>query len=92
MYIASNLLKAKDDDETRILLESFDWYLVPVLNPDGYDFSHASFLNRLWRKSRAGASNRAAGLFGKTIFQQINNGLSNSVCPGIDLNRYSIVK
>lgn len=32
------------------LVDSFDWYLVPVLNPDGYSFSHDS--DRLWRKNR----------------------------------------
>lgn len=24
------------------LLEGIDWYLLPVLNPDGYDFSHTT--------------------------------------------------
>lgn len=32
-------------------LERFTWYIVPTVNPDGYEFSHTS--DRMWRKSRA---------------------------------------
>ena len=32
------------------VLRSLDWYLVPLLNPDGYEFSHSQ--DRLWRKNR----------------------------------------
>ena len=32
------------------LLEKLDWYILPVLNPDGYEYSRTS--HRFWRKSR----------------------------------------
>lgn len=32
------------------LVKKFDWYLIPVLNPDGYVY--ANNLERLWRKNR----------------------------------------
>ncbi|XP_046736215.1 carboxypeptidase B-like [Diprion similis] len=32
------------------LFQSVDWYFIPVLNPDGYEFTHTSY--RLWRKTR----------------------------------------
>ncbi|VDI20475.1 Hypothetical predicted protein, partial [Mytilus galloprovincialis] len=32
------------------LVDTYDWYIVPVLNPDGYSYSFAS--DRLWRKNR----------------------------------------
>ncbi|KAG7210207.1 hypothetical protein KM043_011761 [Ampulex compressa] len=35
------------------LLEHVDWYIVPVLNPDGYQFTHSHLMNRLWRKTRS---------------------------------------
>ena len=35
---------------TETLLKHFDFYLVPVLNPDGYSFSWLE--NRFWRKNR----------------------------------------
>jgi len=28
--------------------EDFDWYIVPVLNPDGFEYSHTD--DRMWRK------------------------------------------
>ncbi|KAL0830105.1 hypothetical protein ABMA28_003562 [Loxostege sticticalis] len=33
------------------LLERFDWILMPISNPDGYEFSHRS--SRFWRKTRS---------------------------------------
>lgn len=33
------------------LLENLDWYLIPVVNPDGYEFSHEK--DRLWRRTRS---------------------------------------
>ena len=31
------------------LLEKLDWYILPVLNPDGYEYSRTT--DRMWRKS-----------------------------------------
>jgi len=33
------------------LLTKFDFYILPVVNPDGYEFTHTT--TRLWRKTRA---------------------------------------
>ena len=64
------------------LLEQFDFFIIPVVNPDGYDFSHSthlpSWLNvfsnvassqryRMWRKNKAA--------------------LGGGYCDGVDLNR-----
>lgn len=43
--------KHETDDEVRGLLEKYDWYILPVANPDGYEFCWYS--NRLWRKNRS---------------------------------------
>jgi murein tripeptide amidase MpaA len=32
-------------------LVSVDWYIIPLLNPDGYEYSHE--VDRMWRKNRA---------------------------------------
>ena len=32
------------------VITSVDWYIAPLLNPDGYEFSHTN--DRLWRKNR----------------------------------------
>ena len=33
-------------------VRAVDWYVAPLLNPDGYEFSHTD--NRMWRKNRFG--------------------------------------
>jgi len=53
------------------LLDFYDFYILPVANPDGYEYSFTS--NRLWRKNRA--KNK-----GITSFLL-------SLCDGVDLNR-----
>jgi len=35
-------------------LEKYDYWFLPVVNPDGYEYSHIE--DRLWRKSRSGSS------------------------------------
>uniref|UniRef100_T1J4X5 Peptidase M14 domain-containing protein n=1 Tax=Strigamia maritima TaxID=126957 RepID=T1J4X5_STRMM len=35
----------------RFISDKIDWYILPVLNPDGYEFSHQKL--RLWRKTRS---------------------------------------
>ncbi|XP_041982243.1 carboxypeptidase B-like [Aricia agestis] len=37
-----------------------DWYFVPVVNPDGYHYTHTS--DRLWRKNRARVENTPCGV------------------------------
>uniref|UniRef100_A0A182XED3 Peptidase M14 domain-containing protein n=1 Tax=Anopheles quadriannulatus TaxID=34691 RepID=A0A182XED3_ANOQN len=32
-------------------IQSYDWYVLPVLNPDGYEYSHR--YDRLWSKNRS---------------------------------------
>ncbi|KAJ8711537.1 hypothetical protein PYW07_008779 [Mythimna separata] len=38
-------------DEDRDLLNDVDWIILPLANPDGYEFSHSD--SRLWRKTRS---------------------------------------
>ncbi|XP_005183491.3 zinc carboxypeptidase [Musca domestica] len=45
----NNLLKAETKEMKR-LLKSYDWIYVPVLNPDGLEYTHN--VERLWRKNR----------------------------------------
>jgi murein tripeptide amidase MpaA len=53
------------------LIDSVDWYIMPVANPDGYEYSHST--DRLWRKTRSGA--KADRWWGKRT------------CYGVDPNR-----
>ncbi|XP_055545240.1 zinc carboxypeptidase-like [Wyeomyia smithii] len=45
-----NELVHSEDEAVRELAESYDWYILPVANPDGFVYTHTT--NRLWRKTR----------------------------------------
>ncbi|XP_061388451.1 zinc carboxypeptidase A 1-like [Musca vetustissima] len=57
-YILNQLLSSTDK-EVRMIAESFDWYIVPHANPDGFVYTHTT--DRLWRKTRTPYEN---GCFG----------------------------
>lgn len=40
-FIIKSLLTSKDPDVARIA-DSYNWYIVPILNPDGYKYSFES--------------------------------------------------
>lgn len=48
VFIIDLLLRSTDPTVTR-LVDNLTWYVVPVLNPDGYEYSHTT--NRMWRKT-----------------------------------------
>ncbi|XP_022113411.2 carboxypeptidase B [Pieris rapae] len=50
MYLIHRLVT---DPEARHELNGVDWYILPVVNPDGYEFTRTSRTNRLWRKTRS---------------------------------------
>jgi murein tripeptide amidase MpaA len=60
MYIADGLLSGYGSD-TQItrLLDSYEFLIVPIVNPDGYVYTWTT--NRLWRKNRR---NNGDGTFG----------------------------
>ncbi|XP_014086855.2 zinc carboxypeptidase [Bactrocera oleae] len=45
-----NELLTSEDANVRKLAENHDWYIVPVLNVDGFVYSHET--DRMWRKTR----------------------------------------
>jgi hypothetical protein len=62
-YITDQLIsQATSGGEDYKLVSSVDWYIVPNLNPDGYEFSHTR--DRMWRKTRSSDGSFAATVFG----------------------------
>lgn len=58
-YIANELIFSKDP-VVRTLAESYVWYIFPVFNPDGYEYTHST--NRLWRKNLKQSTWRCKGV------------------------------
>jgi len=50
-YLANSMIVNNEDPDINAYLEQFDFHLLPVANPDGYDFSFRRG-ERLWRKTR----------------------------------------
>lgn len=54
LYMIDQLVfNPSSDSQITTLLNKFDWYLYPMVNPDGYEYSRTQ--ERLWRKNRAAA-------------------------------------
>lgn len=68
-------------DPKENLLAVYDFYILPVANPDGYAYTWST--DRMWRKNRKpnpGANNLQSPFFGW-------NGNQNQKCDGSDPNR-----
>nr|XP_034834978.1 carboxypeptidase A1-like [Maniola hyperantus] len=48
-YLANHLVRNYHDLPDSVTNK--DWYILPVLNPDGYEYTHTH--DRMWRKNRA---------------------------------------
>ncbi|XP_044732015.1 carboxypeptidase B-like isoform X2 [Chrysoperla carnea] len=49
LYIISQLVE--NYSENSALTDNIDWYIIPVINPDGYEYTHT--MSRFWRKTRS---------------------------------------
>ncbi|XP_001949019.4 carboxypeptidase B [Acyrthosiphon pisum] len=72
LFILRQLVENKS---YRTLISEIDWYILPMINADGYEYSHT--VDRLWRKSRRTAATKS----GRTLWD-VSYG-----CEGVDLNR-----
>lgn len=62
MFIADRLVETADSDPVvHDLLSRTEFFVIPVVNVDGYFFTWADSANRLWRKNRR---NNGDGTFG----------------------------
>lgn len=52
LYIIDQLATGYEKDEgIRQLLSRYEWRIHPIVNPDGYEYTHTT--DRLWRKTRS---------------------------------------
>ncbi|XP_023234195.1 carboxypeptidase B-like [Centruroides sculpturatus] len=52
MYIIFKILNSYETNKkVRKLLDTYDWYIMPLVNPDGYDYTFKH--DRFWRKNRS---------------------------------------
>ncbi|VDK82261.1 unnamed protein product [Litomosoides sigmodontis] len=83
LYIINQLVTKYDvDPQIRRFVDEMDWFIVPLLNPDGYEYTRSSTNPevRLWRKNR---SPMICRVLQNGIFSQIRQ----ECCQGVDLNR-----
>ncbi|XP_030378530.1 carboxypeptidase B [Scaptodrosophila lebanonensis] len=69
-------------------IRGLTWYIMPVMNPDGYEYSRT--VNRLWRKNRS--PSRRAKCFGVDLNRNFDigwNGYGSSTNPCSDTYRGS---
>uniref|UniRef100_A0A1A9WBX1 Peptidase M14 domain-containing protein n=1 Tax=Glossina brevipalpis TaxID=37001 RepID=A0A1A9WBX1_9MUSC len=73
----NNLLNSNDTNLQDLLLH-YDWFLVPVMNPDGFVYTHE--VNRWWRKNRkpTGVSNATGPCYGTDLNRNFNYEWSKS--------------
>ncbi|XP_034947401.1 carboxypeptidase B-like [Chelonus insularis] len=87
-YIINQLVK-KNSSHVK-LLDTVDWMILPIVNPDGYEFTHTN--DRLWRKTRSNYDDDSeessrytpTGLF-YFVYHHIKSLWSR--CDGVDPNR-----
>lgn len=84
IYIIRQLV---ENSKTTKLLKKVDWLIVPLVNPDGYEYCHA--VDRLWRKNRAkGQGCRGVDLNRNFDFQWSNQGGFDHECSNTFAGQY----
>ncbi|XP_058977915.1 protein PFC0760c [Musca domestica] len=88
-WIINELLKTmktnKSISDEQSLIRNTTWYIMPVLNPDGYVYSHE--YDRFWKKSRSRHISRPSGLINSAMTWLQKKRVRDRVCYGVDLDR-----
>ncbi|KAH1002357.1 hypothetical protein HUJ04_008448 [Dendroctonus ponderosae] len=79
-YILNDLLR---NETNRWLAANYTWYFFPVMNPDGFAYSHE--VNRMWRKTRTRYNIFCYGADPNRnwAYQWMNGGSSQNPCSEI---------
>lgn len=68
-------------DSYSCILDRFDWYFVPMVNPDGYEYSHS--VDRMWRKTRRNYTSNLV----RSSARKLRVDSDDEQCVGADINR-----
>lgn len=86
VYMIENLIKEYKAgvQSTVALLDKYEFHILPVLNPDGYEYSHTSY--RYWRKNRS--PNRGSSCVGTDLnrnsdYKWMTGGSSDQPCSDV---------
>jgi len=82
MYIIDRMIQEYDTDPfVKELRDTYDWYFLPIVNPDGYSYTWTN--DRMWRKTRqpaVGSTCIGADANRNFDFQWMTTGASNQPC------------
>jgi carboxypeptidase T len=87
MYIADRLVRDYDTSpEIKSIMDQVEFFIIPIVNPDGYEFTYASGGNRMWRKNRRFNSLSSYGVdLNRNWDIDWNGGNSTSTNPNSDI-------
>ncbi|XP_075210220.1 carboxypeptidase B-like [Lycorma delicatula] len=82
LFLVKQLVQGYEGNKK--LVNNMDWYIMPLVNPDGYEYTHTT--DRFWRKNKSpsGASGTLRGILSRQARFFFSGG---SRCYGVDLNR-----
>ncbi|KAH8284255.1 hypothetical protein KR044_001230 [Drosophila immigrans] len=80
------LMRTNKTDVEHEFIRNTTWYIMPVLNPDGYVYSHE--YDRFWKKSRSQhVAKPSGGLLDTAMTWLQQKQAKEKVCYGVDLDR-----
>jgi len=86
LYILNKLVTGyNSDSKIKKLVDGANWYIVPVLNPDGYEYTHTR--DRMWRKNRRAGQRGCEGVDLNRNFEYGFGGAGTSSDPCDDTYR-----
>ncbi|XP_013407416.1 carboxypeptidase B-like [Lingula anatina] len=60
LYFINKLITDYNTPDVKFMVDTYDWYILPVANPDGYEYTHTQ--DRMWRKTRSKQSYSCYGV------------------------------
>ncbi|XP_054730960.1 uncharacterized protein LOC129239478 [Anastrepha obliqua] len=79
------LIKSNKTTTDNEYIKNTTWYFMPILNPDGYVYSHK--YDRFWRKTRSRHIARRNGIIDSAMTWLQQKKAATRVCHGVDLDR-----